>query len=89
MDQKLTREELSKKLQAKLKGKTDNRKTLTMHKRDLEKKDIPEVLIIEILEYIRVYNSVPFSDDVLKTFKGLPNREIDDIIEKLWKNAPQ
>jgi len=89
MDQpKLTRDELRQKLRNKLKTSQDARKTMVMHENDLVKKEVPDTLAYEILEYMKIHKKAPFTDEQLLSFKKLSKKQINRVIEELWKNSP-
>jgi len=84
MDNKpLTHDELKQKLKQKLKGQQNSRKSYVMYETEMVKKEVPQELKNQILEYIKCKKVLPFPDEMLKIFKDLSKDEVDKWVQQL------
>jgi predicted Zn-dependent peptidase len=79
----LTRDELKNKLKQKLKGQQNSRKSYAMYESEMVKKEVPENLKNQMLEYVKYKKVLPFPDEMLKMFKDLSKDEIDKLVQQI------
>ena len=74
---------LQEKLKNKLFGLKSARESEDSHEAFLRKCEVPEDMIYPILEFVKINKVLPFSKDVLKKIKDMPEGERNKIIESL------